>query len=142
MIVLFRPFIALLLGLFLVAPALAREEIAAYASDIALAVDGTVAVTETLVVNAEGIDIRRGICRDIPVVLAGSDGARVRPDFEVLNVLRDGQPEPCRVERMGDFQRIWIGDPDVFLNYGRRTYAITYSMSRMARAFDDHDELY
>ena len=142
MIALFRPFLALLLGLFLISPAMAREEISAYASDIALAVDGTVTVTETVTVNAEGIDIRRGIYRDVPVVLAGRDGAKVRPDFDVLSVRRDGRSEPFRVERMGDFQRIWIGDPDVLLTYGKHTYAITYSMSRMVRAFDDHDELY
>ncbi|MDZ7883119.1 MAG: DUF2207 domain-containing protein [Mycobacterium sp.] len=47
-----------------------------------------------------------------------------------------------RVERMGNFQRIWIGNPDYFLNYGVHTYTIRYTMTRMARAFDDHDELY
>ena len=142
MSVLFRPLLAILLALFLVLPAAAREEITSYASDIALAVDGTVTVTETIVVNAEGIDIRRGIYRDIPVVLAGSDGGKLRPDLNVLSVRRDGRAETWRLERIGDFQRIWIGDPDVMLNHGRHTYAITYTMSRMARAFDDHDELY
>ncbi|MGV8853713.1 MAG: DUF2207 domain-containing protein [Devosia sp.] len=142
MSLLFRPLAALLLGLFLVLPATAREEISSYASNIVLAVDGSVTVTETVVVNAEGIDIRRGIYRDIPVVLAGSDGGKVRPDFAVLDVQRDGRAETFRVERMGDFQRIWIGDPDVMLTYGKHAYAITYTMSRMARAFDDHDEFY
>jgi len=139
---LFRTIIALLLGLLLAVPTQAREEIRAYASDITMAVDGTVTVIETLTVNAEGNEIRRGIYRDIPVVMAGRDGGKVRPDFDVLDVQRNGQPETYRVERMGDFQRIWIGDPDVFLNYGNHSYTITYSMSRMARAFEDHDELY
>ncbi|MGV8832334.1 MAG: DUF2207 domain-containing protein [Devosia sp.] len=139
---LLRPLIALLLGLFLALPAVAREEIRSYASDITMAVDGTVTVTETIAINAEGIDIRRGIYRDIPVMMIGRDGGKVRPDFEVLDVQRDGWSEPYRVERMGDFQRIWIGDPDVYLNDGVHTYAITYTMSRMARSFEDHDELY
>tara|TARA_R110002020_G_scaffold8652_16_gene34419 strand:+ start:2737 stop:4626 length:1890 start_codon:yes stop_codon:yes gene_type:complete len=137
-----RLLLALLLALFLVLPATAREEITAYASAIDLAVDGTVTVTETITVNAEGIDIRRGIYRDIPVVLAGSDGGKLRPDFAVVDVQRDGRSEPFRVERMGNFQRIWIGDPDVLLTRGRHIYAITFTMSRMARAFEDHDELY
>jgi uncharacterized membrane protein YgcG len=139
---LFRPLLGLLLGLFLVLPATAREEITAYASAIAMAVDGTVTVTETITVNAEGQDIRRGIYRDIPVVLLTSDGGKLRPDFAVLDVQRDGRSENFRVERMGNFQRIWIGDPDVMLSYGPHRYAITYTMSRMARAFEDHDELY
>lgn len=139
---LYRPFIALLLGLLLALPALAREEIRAYASDIAMAVDGTVTVTETIAVNAEGEDIRRGIYRDIPVVMQGRDGGKVRPDFDVVGVWRDGATETYRVERMGDFQRIWIGHPDVLLRHGPHTYTITYTMSRMARSFEDHDELY
>src|SRR5690554_230571 len=139
---LYRPFIALLLGLLLALPALAREEIRAYASDIAMAVDGTVTVTETIAVNAEGEDIRRGIYRDIPVVMQGRDGGKVRPDFDVAGVWRDGATETYRVERMGDFQRIWIGHPDVLLRHGPHTYTITYTMSRMARSFEDHDELY
>ena len=139
---LFRPVIALLLGLFLVLPGTAREEVRSYDSNIVLAVDGSVTVTETITVNAEGDEIRRGIYRDIPVVMAGSDGGKVRPGFEVTGVTRDGDQEMYRVERMGNFQRIWIGNPDYFLDYGVHTYIIRYTMSRMARAFEDHDELY
>lgn len=139
---LFRPFIALLLGLFLVLPALAREEIRSYDSNIVLATDGSVTVTETITVNAEGDEIRRGIYRDIPVVMAGSDGGKVRPGFEVIGVTRDGDQEMYRIERMGNFQRIWIGNPDAFLDRGVHTYIIRYTMTRMAREFEDHDELY
>ena len=139
---LFRPFVALLLGLFLVLPTMAREEIRSYDSNIVLAVDGSVTVTETITINAEGDEIRRGIYRDIPVVMAASDGGKVRPGFEVTGVTRDGDQEMYRVERMGNFQRIWIGNPDYFLDHGVHTYIIRYTMSRMARAFEDHDELY
>ncbi|WP_210321383.1 DUF2207 domain-containing protein [Devosia beringensis] len=139
---LLRPLLALLLGLFLVLPVTAREQITSYASDIVMAADGTVTVTETIAVNAEGQDIRRGIYRDVPVVLQTSDGGKLRPDFAVLDVQRDGRSEPFRLERMGNFQRIWIGNPEVLLTRGRHSYTITYTMSRMARAFADHDELY
>ena len=44
---------------------LAREAITVR-SDVTLLTDGTVDVTETIEVNAEGIEIRRGIFRDIP----------------------------------------------------------------------------
>lgn len=135
----------LILALFLLAfafPVMAREEIRSYDSHIVLATDGSVTVTETITINAEGDEIRRGIYRDIPVVMAGSDGGKVRPDFEVTGVTRDGDQEMYRVERMGNFQRIWIGNPDYFLDYGVHTYIIRYTMSRMARSFDDHDELY
>ena len=137
-----RLFGALVIALLLATPALAREEIRAFTSDVVLTTDGSVNVTETIEVNAEGDEIRRGIYRDIPVVMLGSDGGKVRPGLEVTGVTRDGDQEMFRVERMGNFQRIWIGNPDAYLDYGVHRYIIRYTMTRMARAFEDHDELY
>lgn len=139
---LFRLFVALCTALLLAAPVSAREEIRSFTSDVVMSSDGSVTVSEAIVINAEGNEIRRGIYRDIPVVMVGPDGGKVRPGFEVTGVVRDGRGEPYRVERMGNFQRIWIGDPDVFIARGIHTYRIYYTMTRMARAFDDHDELF
>jgi hypothetical protein len=134
--------LALLVGVLLVLPAAAREEIKNFTADVVLAVDGTVTVTETIGVQAENHEIKRGIYRDIPVTLLGPEGGKIRPGFEVQSVTRDGKAEMFRVERMGDFQRIWIGNPDVYLTPGKYRYVITYTMTRMARTFEDHDELY
>ena len=38
--------------------------------------------------------------------------------------------------------RIRIGSADVFVSYGLHRYTIHYTMTRMARRFDDHDEVY
>lgn len=129
--------------LALAAPALAREEIRSFVSDTVLATDGSVAVTETLEVNAEGIDIRRGIYRDIPVTMVSRAGTKIRIALEVQSVTRDGRPESFSVERMGDFRRIWIGDEDALLARGVHRYVITYRMDRMARPVPTGgDELY
>ncbi|MEQ9638058.1 MAG: DUF2207 domain-containing protein [Devosia marina] len=135
---------ALALFLALAVPALAREEIRAFASDVELLTNGSVNVLETIDVNAEGNHIRRGIYRDIPVTMIGESGNKIRIDLDVEAVTRGGQPEMFRVERMGDFQRIWIGDPDVFLRHGEHRYTIEYAMDRMARPTADGsgDELY
>jgi len=137
-----RLFAALLVGLLLVLPAAAREEIRNFTADVVLARDGTVNVTETIDVQAEGDEIKRGIYRDIPVTLLGPEGGKIRPGLDVLSVSRDGDAEMFRVEKMGDFQRIWIGDPDVFIGPGKHRYVINYTMTRMARTFANHDELY
>ena len=130
--------------LTLALPTLAREEIRAFASDVELRTDGSVKVLETIDVQAEGNQIRRGIYRDIPVTMLGASGNKIRIDLDVLAVTRKGKAEMFRVERMGDFQRIWIGDPDVFLQYGEHRYTIAYTMERMARPTADGtgDELY
>lgn len=134
----------LALFLALAMPALAREEIRAFAADVELLTDGSVNVLETIDVNAEGNQIRRGIYRDIPVTMIGESGNKIRITLDVDAVTRGGQSEMFRVERMGDFQRIWIGDPDVFLQRGEHRYTIAYTMDRMARPTADGtgDELY
>src|SRR5690606_21034893 len=89
---LLRPVLVLLALVALALPALAREEIRSFAAEVTLRVDGSVLVTETLQVNAEGIDIRRGIYRDIPTVMLDEQGRKLRADLEVEAVLRDGRP--------------------------------------------------
>ncbi|WDR06513.1 DUF2207 domain-containing protein [Devosia rhodophyticola] len=137
-----RLLLAIACLLLAVSPGLAREEIRSFTSNLVLAADGTVDVTEILDVNAEGNQIRRGIYRDIPVVMLDDDGVRVRPALHVLTVMRGKLQEPFRTERMGDFIRIWIGDPDVLVLPGVHRYRINYTMTRMGRFFPDHDEVY
>lgn len=137
-----RLLLSLLVALVLALPAAAREEIRAFAADVTLRVDGSVRVLETVDVKAEGNQIRRGIYRDIPIVLLGPSGNKIRVGLDVASVTRDGAAEDFRVERMGNFQRIWIGNPDRTLAVGEHRYVITYVMDRMARSFADHDELY
>lgn len=137
-----RLFLALAFALALALPVVAREEIRAFAADVTLRTDGSVRVIETIDVRAEGNQIRRGIYRDIPIVMLGPSGNKIRVGLEVASVNRDGLAEDFRVERMGNFQRIWIGSPDRFIAVGEHRYVITYVMERMARSFADHDELY
>lgn len=137
-----RLLLSLVVALFLVVPALAREEIRAFAADVTLRVDGAVEVVETVDIRAEGNQIRRGIYRDIPIVMLGPSGNKIRVGLKVAGVTRDGAKEDFRVERMGNFQRIWIGSAERLLTVGEHRYVISYVMERMARSFADHDELY
>jgi len=126
-----------------VLPAAAVERITAFASDVVLATDGSVSVTETIDIVAEGNEIRRGIYRDIPTVMINPDGSRLRSTLTVSSVRRGGRDEPFALERLGpNATRIRIGDADVLLPRGPQRYEIRYSMTRMARRFADHDELY
>ena len=132
-----------LLTLLFAAPALAEEAITSFSTDVTLRTDGSVDVTETIAVNAEGIEIRRGIFRDIPTLLVNDDNSRLRSDLNVVEVKRDGRVEPYTLEGLdAGFKRIRIGNPDVFLSDGPHTYTIRYTMTRMGRSFADHDELF
>ena len=59
-----RLFALLLFALAL--PAFAQERIPSHDSTVAVNADGSMDVTETIKVHAEGSDIRRGIYRDFP----------------------------------------------------------------------------
>lgn len=124
-------------------PGRAAETINVFTSNVTLRSDGAVEVTETIVVNAEGMEIRRGIYRDIPTLLENDDGSRLRSALDVIEVRRNGRPEPYEVESLGGgFQRLRIGDASSFLDGGEHRYTIRYTMTRMARRFADHDELF
>lgn len=122
--------------------ALADERILNFSSTIVVAHDGTLTVTEKITVRAEGRNIKRGIYRDIPLLFQDANGREKKAGFELLDVLRDGSPEPHSVRRSSGGVRIYIGKEDVFLPSGTYTYTLSYETNRQIRFFDDHDEVY
>jgi hypothetical protein len=145
-----RPFAALLIAAFaLLEPAGAQtasagvagggERITSYRTDIDIAADASIHVTETILLDGEGRDIRHGIYREIPTRSAGGS---VPADLTVRGVERDGRTEPWRREAIGGGVRIWIGDPDRNVTPGRHSYVIRYTMTRQLGFFPDRDELY
>ncbi len=120
----------------------AEERIHRYDADIVVAADAGVTVTETIAVRAEGSRINRGIYRDLPTDYRDAFGNRVRIVPDVLDVERDGAPEPYHVERQGNGIRIYVGSRDVLLAPGDHVYSIRYRVDRVLGYFADHDELY
>ncbi|WP_394690325.1 DUF2207 domain-containing protein [Hoeflea sp.] len=135
---------AILTCLALLAPqgASAREEIRNFRVDIEVRTDASIEVTETITVNAEGHDIRRGIFRDIPLSALDEWGLWWKNGFELLEVLHNGKPSPYHTEWQGRFFRILIGDADVFIPRGEHTYTIRYLTTRQLGFFEGFDELY
>jgi hypothetical protein len=120
----------------------AVERVLDFHSEIRVAADGVLTVTEVIVVQAEGRQIRRGILRDFPTEYRDRGGARVIVPFEVLRVSRNGEPERYAIERLANGVRVRIGDPDQSLRYGRHSYEIRYRTARQVGFFESHDELY
>ncbi|MXN48134.1 DUF2207 domain-containing protein [Shinella kummerowiae] len=120
----------------------AEEYFDRYHSDIALARNGTLTVTETIRVYAEGNQIRRGIYRDFPLTFTDAEGREREVGFKILSVERDGRPEPYRTETIRRGIRIYFGSADVLLDPGFHQYRLTYETTRQIRFFDTHDELF
>ena len=120
----------------------AQEQILSYDAGIEVGADSTVKVSEEIQVESQGIEIRRGIYRDFPTTYRDKKGNRIKVDFTLLEVRRDGLPENYKLESMANGVRIRIGREDVLLSPGRHTYAITYQVKRVLGFFPDWDELY
>ncbi|XYK82222.1 MAG: DUF2207 domain-containing protein [Labrenzia sp.] len=134
--------LAAVLWLMTVSGAVSEERILNYVSDIDVQEDGSLIVTETIRVRAEGDEIERGIFRDIPLRAKDANGWEHDVPFELLEVLRDGQRENKFTRDNGRGVRIYIGREDVFLDPGVYTYTIKYRMWRQVRFFDGYDEVY
>lgn len=138
--------LALLLALAWALPVPAQdrggERILGLDIDIAIQADGSLEVTETVAVRAEGRGIRRGIVRDFPTRYRDRLGDRVVVDFEVLDVQRNGRPEPWFTEQISNGVRVNTGS-DAFLQVpAEHVYILRYRTTRQLGFFDDHDELY
>lgn len=118
------------------------ERITSFQSDITVRPDGTMRVTETISVIAQGISIKHGIYRDFPTTYTDKRGNRYVVGFDVVSATKDGQPEKFRVEGRSNGKRVYLGDANVTLPYGPYTYTITYETNRQLGFFPDHDELF
>ncbi|MCD4825956.1 MAG: DUF2207 domain-containing protein [Phycisphaerae bacterium] len=117
------------------------ERVLSFHSDIVVNKDSSLTVTETIHVLALGKNIKRGIYRDFPIK-KNSVWYRKQYGFEVLQVLRDGRPEPYHTESRGIDIRVYIGNKKILLKPGEYTYTLKYRTTKQIRYFNDHDELY
>lgn len=122
--------------------ALADEVISHFVSDIRIEDSGDLYVTENISVIAEHNEIKRGIYRDFPTIYRGFYGLKKRVDFDVLEVLRDGHPEPWHSENRANGVRVYIGDADVLVPEGPHTYTLRYRTNHQLHLDKDFDELY
>jgi uncharacterized membrane protein YgcG len=116
------------------------QELKKFYSDIVIAPDGKVDVTENITFKFIG-GPWHGIYRNIPVEYAGPRGMNYTLFLSVKSV-RDEQGQPLRFESSRERQyrklKIFIPNPD----NTTRTVSIEYVVSDALRFFDDHDEFY
>jgi len=122
--------------------ATAAEEILDYEAQIEIARDGTLTVSERIRVSAEGDKIKRGIYRDFPTRYPGRFGTRVEVPFDVVRVLRDGNPEAFHTKSIDGGIRVYIGESSRVVSPGVHLYELTYTTRRQIGFFERHDELY
>jgi uncharacterized membrane protein YgcG len=122
--------------------AAAEERLLNFHSEITVRKDATMTVEETITVQAEGNQIKRGIYRDFPTRYKDSRGNPYVVGFRVVRVTRNGSPEPYHTAGISNGQRVFIGEKNTFLQPGEYTYALTYETDHQLGFFQDFDELY
>ncbi|MEQ8699522.1 MAG: DUF2207 domain-containing protein [Bauldia litoralis] len=118
------------------------ERILNFHSAITINRDASLTVTETIQVNAIGLRIKQGIFRDFPTTYRNDWGARTVVGFTVLEVTRDGKPEPWFTNSLDNGIRIYIGRRGHRIRRGLHTYTIKYRTTRQLGFFPTYDELY
>ncbi len=136
-----KSFFTLLVSL-LVFSAAGQERILSYDTRITVEKSGDLLVTEVITVVAEGDAIKKGIYRTFPTRYSNRMGTRFKVDFQVREVLRNGNPEPWFTENKDNGVVVYIGDRDQEITPGTHTYTLTYRTSRQLGFFKKYDELY
>jgi len=141
---LFRQLLTLVFSVVLLGTGTLRadERILDYQSDILVREDGDLSVTETITVRAEGVNIRRGIYRDFPTRYTDRLGNHYKLDLNILDIKRNGAPEPFHTEKRSNGVRIYIGNPNQMVGNGVQEYQLRYRTSRQLGFFETYDELY
>ncbi len=123
-------------------PVGAVEHIKHFRSDITVQADGEILVTETITVQVEHNNIKRGIYRDFPTLYKTGLMTKSSVDFEVKEILRNGTPEVFHTNKMKNGIRVYIGNKSSYVPRGEQTYTINYRTNRQIAFLDEHDRFY
>ncbi len=117
----------------------ADEYIKHFHSQIEVKTNGDILVTETITVQAEHEQIKRGIYRDFPTIYQTALLTKSTVGFEVTEVLRNGQAEPYHTENMSNGVRVYIGQRGRTVSRGEHVYRLSYRTDRQIAFLDDFD---
>lgn len=110
-----------------------------FQSQITINQDTKLSVTE--IIEVEFFENKHGIFRIIPVIYT-ANGRTIKSKIDIKSVTdENGQPLQYETSVFNESEKIKIGDPEKTL-FGKHTYTITYSLSKILQRYKDYDELY
>lgn len=122
-------------------PVAAEEVINDYQVEIEVVEDGSLDITEQILLTSEGNQVVHGINREIPLSFNTADGRRARSVLTVLDIERDGEPEHYEVFENSRGAVIRIGSSHVELEPDDYLYNIRYQVNRVISHAGEHDRL-
>jgi len=94
------------------------ERIVDFHADIDIQTDGNIVVTEYITIYAAGIDIKRGIIRNIPEYRMDKNGKKHTMPVHVRGLSRNGKKSDYHKEKTNGQIEIYFGSSDVLLEKG------------------------
>ena len=134
-------FVILLLALFHVVLLSQEERIYTHHSDIVVDTTGIIRVSEKIRIYATGNLFKRGITRALPTSRNDVEGNKIRIDYTILEVYKNGQKESYFTEREGGDLVIYVGNKNKVLSPGYYDYEIIYESAGQIGFFEEFDEL-
>lgn len=119
-----------------------HEKLNSFHTDLTVAPDGLLTVTEDINAHVEGIEFKRGIVRKLPLAFADHTGRTVHVRYDVADVRMDGANSPFHTTHEGDRFVIYVGDKNTLLRPGDYQYRITYTTKGQVGFFPGYDEIY
>ncbi len=117
------------------------EHILSFDSDILISKDAETTITEKIKVYAEGINIKRGIFRSLPL-WRNVNGKKTRIKYDIISVRKNGSKENYHTENTSDDYGIYFGDKDIILSPGVYEYELKYKTNDQIGFFKEYDEFY
>jgi len=118
------------------------ERITSFHTDLTVAVDGTLTITEAINIHAAGVEFKRGIVRRLPLRFTDHNGRNHRVQYELTAVQIFGATSPYHTATEGDDFVIYVGSEGNFLEPGDYPYRITYTTKGQVGFFPEYDEIY
>ena len=135
-------FIILLLTIIFPATIFSQEErIYTHHSDIVVDTSGVINVTEKMRIYANGDLFKRGITRSLPITRTDRDGNKIKMNYSIVEVYKDGNKEPYFTEKEGEYMVLYVGSKDKMLPPGYYDYEIVYETAGQIGFFEGFDEL-
>lgn len=134
-------FVILLIAIFPVLLLSQEERIYTHHSDIVIDTTGIIKVSEKIRIYANGDLFKRGITRALPTTRNDVEGNKIRIDYTIIEVYKDGEEEAYFTEREGSDLVIYVGNKDKLLSPGYYNYEIIYESAGQIGFFEEYDEL-
>lgn len=129
------------LGVKTVPRPVVQEVVRDFRSRVQVRPDGSLLVREEIVVLAAGVNVKRGIIRDLPLRPQGKPYRSPTP-YKIVSASIDGQPLiGYRMEKSHYMLGVRMGDENKPLENGEHTFILEYETSGHVRRFSEHDEL-